>query len=86
MSEFAKLAGQLTPEIVRSFKQAIETGRWPDGKPLSAQQRELVTQSIIIYEHNHFDAENRTGAIEDQCASKSSGAALKDVPQAITIK
>ncbi len=53
----------LDDDIVARFKQAIETGKWPDGKKLSDEQREICMRAIIVYEHEHLPEEQRTGYV-----------------------
>lgn len=69
MNEFSKKSRQLTPELYRSFKTALELGKWPDGNPLSREQKSLVLEAIIIYENRHLQEQDRTGYIADQCRS-----------------
>lgn len=70
MSSFGEAAKNLTPEIYDNFKRAIETGKWPDGRALSEEQRSLVMEAMIVYEST-LPEEQRTGFMEDGCASKS---------------
>ena len=53
----------LNPEIYEKFKTAIEIGKWPDGRPLSAEQKQICMQAVIAYEHKYVEAENRTGYV-----------------------
>jgi len=53
----------LTPELVDKFRTAIELGKWPDGRRLSAEQRETCMQAVMIWEHEHLAASERTGFI-----------------------
>ncbi|MGB5324675.1 MAG: DUF1315 family protein [Pseudomonadales bacterium] len=65
---FAARAIALSPEQYASFRQAVETGKWPDGKPVESTQRELMLQAIILYETKNIPAENRSGYVPDRCA------------------
>lgn len=82
MSEFKEKARQLSPDIYRQFKKAIEVGKWPDGRRLGSEQREIVLEAIILYENAHLPEEERTGHIADACKSVKS----VDDTQNITIK
>lgn len=53
----------LNPELIESFKRAIELGKWPDGKKLTDEQREVCMQSIILYEHQNVPEHERTGYV-----------------------
>jgi len=82
MSEFKEKAQQISPDIYRQFKRAIEVGRWPDGRRLGNDQREIVLEAIILYENAHLPEEERTGHIADGCKSKK----VTDDTQNLTIK
>lgn len=53
----------LTPEVVDKFRMAIELGKWPDGRKLSAEQRETCMQAVMVWEHEHLSPAERTGYI-----------------------
>ncbi len=65
-----QLIQSLTPEIYQNLKTAIELGRWPDGRRLDNEQRELCLQAVIYYEQmNDVPASERVGYIADSCKS-----------------
>lgn len=53
----------MTPELYRRFKRAVEIRKWPDGKILSDQQVEICMQAIIAYEHSYVPETERTGYV-----------------------
>ncbi|WP_367108619.1 YeaC family protein [uncultured Psychrobacter sp.] len=57
------ILSSLTPEIVDKFREAIELGKWPDGRKLTAEQRETCMQAVMIWEHEHLPPSERTGFI-----------------------
>jgi uncharacterized protein YeaC (DUF1315 family) len=61
---FKQLIDEITPDIYRSLKRAVEIGKWPDGRTLTAEQRELSMQAVIAYELQHVDERERTGFID----------------------
>lgn len=61
---FEKLLATLTPELVAAFRRAIETGKWPDGRRLSDEQRSTCMQAVIAWEHRHLPESERTGYID----------------------
>lgn len=68
------ICSKLNPEIVIRFKRAIETGYWPDGKKLSAEQTETCMQAVIAYEYKNVPKEQHTGYVppkEDPCGDKN---------------
>jgi uncharacterized protein YeaC (DUF1315 family) len=71
---YQELVANLTPDVVARFKTAVELGRWPDGRDVTAQQREHCMQAIIAYEAMHVAPEQRVGFID-----KGAKAAAADV-------
>ncbi|MGY5449471.1 YeaC family protein [Agarivorans sp. MS3-6] len=50
-----KLLAAMSPEIYQNMLTAVETGRWPDGKKVTKEQRDHTQQMVILYQakHNH---------------------------------
>ncbi len=72
MSSFNEMIKNITPEIYRSLKLAVEIGKWSDGGKLTAEQRELSLQAMIAWEVQNLPEEERTGYMGPQeCSSKS---------------
>jgi uncharacterized protein YeaC (DUF1315 family) len=71
MSSFAEMIENITPEIYQSLKLAVEIGKWPDGRKLTQEQKELSLQAVIAWELQNLPEEERTGYINQQCASHS---------------
>lgn len=72
MSEFLDAIGNITPEIYQSLKLAVEIGKWPDGRKLTLEQKELSLQAMIAWEQQNLPEEERTGYMGPQeCESKS---------------
>jgi uncharacterized protein YeaC (DUF1315 family) len=70
---------QITPELYATFKRSLEIGRWPDGRAMTAEQKEHCLQAVIAYDALHTPAGERVGHIErDQGACAS-----KDVPDTL---
>lgn len=73
--EFSALIDKLTPDIYQRLKKAVETGKWPDGRQLTAEQRESSMQAVIAYEYRHnIPQAERTGTVDTQgsdCHSNS---------------
>lgn len=74
--DFQQLIESITPEIYENLKRAVETGKWPDGSPVSAEQRENSLQAIIAYDARHKAEEDRVGYIPPKqskkpCSSKT---------------
>jgi uncharacterized protein YeaC (DUF1315 family) len=71
-----KLVKSITPEIYKNLKYAVETGRWPNGEPVSDPQREQCLQAIIAYDHLQLPESERVGYIDR--AEKSKGELCED--------
>lgn len=57
-------AGRLSRVQYEALKRALELGRWPDGRPLSSEQKAHCMAAIIHWEARHLTAEERTGHID----------------------
>lgn len=44
------LVAAMTPQIYDNLRRAVETGKWPDGKALSAEQKENSMQAVLLYQ------------------------------------
>ncbi len=55
------ILNSMTPEVYDRLRYGVETGKWPDGTPLSVEQREQAQQAVMLYQskHNH-DADHMT--------------------------
>ena len=72
MSSFLEAIENITPEIYQNLKLAVEIGKWPDGRKLSLEQKELCLQAMIAYELKHLPEDQHTGFMGTQeCKSKS---------------
>ncbi len=62
--DFNQLITNITPEIYASLKRAVEIGRWPDGRRLTDEQRQLSLQAVIAWEAKFLPETERTGYID----------------------
>ncbi|WP_257267056.1 YeaC family protein [Endozoicomonas sp. ONNA2] len=60
---------KMTPAIHQALKQALELGKWPDGRAMSEAERDASLQAVIVYEHEHLPASERVGYMPDKCKS-----------------
>lgn len=67
--EYRDLVKQLTPELYATFKRSLERGSWPDGRKMTAEQRENCLQAIIAYDELHRPEQDRVGYIEKPSCS-----------------
>lgn len=61
---YQELLNSLTPELVQRLRKGVETGRWPDGTPLSPEQREHSLQAVIAWDEQHLPEEERVGYVD----------------------
>lgn len=40
----------MTPELYERMRTAVETGRWPDGQKLTADQLENAMELVMVYQ------------------------------------
>jgi uncharacterized protein YeaC (DUF1315 family) len=60
-----ELIASMTPEIYRNMKQALELGRWGDGRTVTAEQKEFSIEAMIRYEHlNNIAETDRIGYVD----------------------
>jgi len=73
-----QLLNSITPDIYQQLQKAVETGKWPDGRKISEEQRSLCMQAIIAYDQRKPESE-RTGYVPP----KESACAIEDKPKPI---
>jgi uncharacterized protein YeaC (DUF1315 family) len=80
--DFDKLISSMSPQVHTSLKKAIEVGKWPDGKKLTIEQKELCMEAVLNYERLYVNEEDRVGYIDrgaktdgEQCDDKPAGEA-----------
>ncbi len=62
---FEDVAESISPEIYERFKLAIELGKWPDGRVLTKEQKEICLQTVMLYEaKNGVSERERVGFID----------------------
>ncbi|MDT0581794.1 MULTISPECIES: DUF1315 family protein [Alteromonadaceae] len=45
-----QLVQAMTPQIYDNLRNAVETGKWPDGTPLTEEQKENSLQAVLLYQ------------------------------------
>ena len=53
----------LTPDVYEKLKMAVEIGKWPDGRKLTAEQKATCLQAVITYDSQHKPEDERIGFI-----------------------
>lgn len=69
---YEELIQKLDPQVYRSLKRAVELGKWPDGRALTEQQREICMEAVIYYENRHnVPPHERVGHVDQTgCGTK----------------
>lgn len=62
--DYQQLIETMTPDIHRALRRAVELGKWPDGRVISAEQRALCMEAVIAWEARHLPEEQRVGYID----------------------
>ena len=62
---YEELIERLDPNVYRNLKQAFVLGKWPDGRALTREQREISLEAVIYYEEKHkVPEEQRVGYLD----------------------
>lgn len=61
---YQQMIDTMSPEVYESLRLALELGKWPDGRPLTPQQKEDTMQAVIAWGEKHLPAEQRIGYID----------------------
>ena len=48
-----QLLEAMTPDVYQSMLLAVEIGKWPDGTPLTTEQRDSTLQAVMLYQSRH---------------------------------
>ncbi len=62
--KYQELVEQISPELYTTFRRALELGRWPDGREMTAEQRSHCLGAVIAYDRLHHAEEERVGFID----------------------
>lgn len=62
--DYQQLIETMTPDIHRALRRAVELGKWPDGRVISAEQRALCMEAVIAWEARHLPEEQRVGFVD----------------------
>ncbi|MFC3093576.1 DUF1315 family protein [Alteromonas sediminis] len=44
------LLASMTPHTYNNLRQAVETGKWPDGRQLDDNQKAVCLQAVMLYQ------------------------------------
>lgn len=93
---YEELIERLDPQVYRSLRQGIELGKWPDGRKLTPEQREICLEAVIFYENRHdipeqervgyLDRGSKAGTACDPSVSRTAGNAPVNPDQFVEVK
>lgn len=61
---YEELIQAMTPEMHQSLKRAVELGKWPDGKRLTEEQKDICMRAVISYDLQNKPESERVGYID----------------------
>ena len=77
-----QLINAITPEAYERLLYAVETGKWPEGTPLSQEQRDSCMQAVMLYQSKHnAEAQHMTVAHGGEISFKSKAELKKQFKQ-----
>lgn len=62
--EYQQAIVDMSPEVYRSLKRAVELGKWPDGRRLTTEQRARCLEAVIAWGRLNLPEEQRVGYID----------------------
>lgn len=51
--DIEQLLSTVTPDVYERLMFAVETGKWPEGTPLTQEQRDHAMQVVMLYQSRH---------------------------------
>lgn len=62
--DYAEVVSSLNADVVARLREAVATGRWPDGREVTAEQREHSLQAVLAWEAVNLPPQERVGFID----------------------
>ena len=62
--DYRNLIENMTPEIYSSLKRSVEIGKWPDGRPVTPEQRKEALQAVIAWGKLNLPESEQVGFID----------------------
>lgn len=82
---YDELIERLDPAVYQSLKRGIELGKWPDGRPVSKEQRAICMEAVLYYERKHQIPEDQRVGYIDRRKSDGSEVGPRDETNPIRI-
>jgi uncharacterized protein len=61
---YLQLIDAMSPELYQTLLRSVALGKWPDGRMLTADQREYAMQAVIAWGERHLAEQDRVGYVE----------------------
>lgn len=71
---------KMTPAIHQALRLALELGKWPDGRPMTEEERDASLQAVIVYEYENLPESQRVGFMPAACKSNSKSSISSSSP------
>lgn len=62
--DYQQMIDSMSPETYRTLRRSVELGKWPDGTPLTPEQRSNAMQAVIAWGEKHLETSERVGYID----------------------
>ena len=72
------LINSMTPQIYQNMKEAVELGRWGDGRTMSKEQKSHCVEAMIRFEHVHGISETERGGYVDMSNKRKKSTPAND--------
>ncbi|MDD1781330.1 DUF1315 family protein [Enterovibrio sp. ZSDZ35] len=70
--DIEQLLSSVTPDVFERLNYAVETGKWPEGTPLTPEQRDNAMQLVMLYQsRNNTDPQHMSVAAGGDIKLKS---------------
>ena len=84
---FEDAAESIPKEIYEKFRLALELGKWPDGRVLNREQKEICLQAVMLYEVKHgISEQDRTGYVDSTKKTSPCGPKNEDADDESAIR
>lgn len=83
--QIEQLLAAMTPEIYENLCRAVETGKWPNGAPLTDEQKENSLQAVLMYQARiQESSEHMTIGKDGEIVQKTKAQLRQELKQAST--
>jgi len=73
-----QLIKAMSPAVYEILKQAVETGKWPNGIALTDDQKDQATQGMMLYQGTHLEQTDHMTIGKDGVINHHSKSQLKN--------